>query len=270
MKSTHFIGDVDERSGIEGLEIADDVTMVCCPDLMSAYEQGMIDIDGVKAVQLAMIAHCSNMSDRMAIIDAPPDLTPQDVKKWRESDTNYDSKFATLYYPWIKVDGPDGQPIDVPPCGHIAGIWARNDNERGVHKAPANEVVRGALERRVADDEGRAGRAQSDRRQLHPLVHRPRPSRVGRAHAVERSGVALRQRAPALQLRRGVDRARHAVGRVRAERRRISGRACGATSSAFLTGVLARRHAVRRHADEAFFVKCDAENNPRTSATAAS
>jgi phage tail sheath protein FI len=146
IKAPQLIGDVTQRSGVEGLEIADDVTMVCVPDLMSAYLSGAIDKDGVKAVQLAMISHCERLSDRMAILDPLPDLNPQDVKRWREVESNFDSKFATLYYPWIKISGPDGKPMSVPPCGHIAGIWARNDAERGVHKAPANEVIRGVLE----------------------------------------------------------------------------------------------------------------------------
>jgi hypothetical protein len=146
IKAPHFVGDVSQRTGVEGLEIAEDVTMVCVPDLMSAYQSGLIDKDGVKGVQLAMIAHCERMADRMALIDPIPGLSPQEVKKWREQDTNYDSKFAALYYPWIKVMGPDGKPMEVPPCGHLAGVWARNDNERGVHKAPANEVIRGVLE----------------------------------------------------------------------------------------------------------------------------
>ena len=51
-----------------------------------------------------------------------------------------------MYYPWVKVSGPDGRPLAVPPSGHLAGIYARSDTERGVHKAPANEVIRGALE----------------------------------------------------------------------------------------------------------------------------
>ncbi len=140
-----FMGSVDERSGMEGLQIAEDVTMVCCPDLMGAYQAGAIDRDGVKTVQLAMINHCEAMGDRMAIIDPLPDLSPQEVKAWRQGETNYDSKYAALYYPWITVGGPDGRPMAMPPSGHMAGIWARNDNERGVHKAPANEVVRGAL-----------------------------------------------------------------------------------------------------------------------------
>jgi phage tail sheath protein FI len=85
------------------------------------------------------------MGNRVAILDSLPGLTPQEVKKWREKESNIDSKYAALYYPWLKVNGPDGQPIEVPPSGHIAGIYARNDTERGVHKSPANEVVRGAV-----------------------------------------------------------------------------------------------------------------------------
>ena len=69
----------------------------------------MIDRDGVRAVQMAMIAHCEKLGDRMAILDRPPDLTPQEVKQWREKETKYDSKFAALYYPWIKVAGPGRQ-----------------------------------------------------------------------------------------------------------------------------------------------------------------
>jgi phage tail sheath protein FI len=86
------------------------------------------------------------MGDRVAIIDPLPDLSPQEVGTWRQKDTNYDSNYAALYYPWIKVPGPDNRPMAIPPSGYMAGIWARNDMERGVHKAPANEVIRGALE----------------------------------------------------------------------------------------------------------------------------
>lgn len=154
VQSNQLIGDASERSGIEGMEVAEDVTMVCVPDLMAAYQAGAIDATGVKAVQLALINHCERLGDRMAIIDPLPDLTPQQVKQWREKDTNYDSMFAALYYPWIEINGPDGKPLAVPPCGHMAGVYARNDTERGVHKAPANEVVRGALNPVVAITKG--------------------------------------------------------------------------------------------------------------------
>jgi uncharacterized protein len=126
--------------------VAEDVTMISCPDIMSAYQAGAIDREGVKAVQLAMIAHCERMGDRVALLDPLPDLSPQEVRKWRQTETNYDSKYAALYFPWIKVSGTDGAAITVPPSGHMAGIYSRSDNERGVHKAPANEVIRGAME----------------------------------------------------------------------------------------------------------------------------
>jgi phage tail sheath protein FI len=141
-----YVGDVAQRSGFGGLEAIDDITMVSVPDLMSAYRTGAIDLETLKAVQLAMIAHCELMGDRMAIIDGPPGFSPQQVKEWRVDLAGYDSKYAALYYPWIKVFDPaTGTNEFIPPSGHMAGVWARNDASRGVHKAPANEVVRGAI-----------------------------------------------------------------------------------------------------------------------------
>lgn len=147
VSAAEIIGDAAERKGLLGLEVADDVTMVCCPDIMALYQQGSLSMDGVKAVQLAMIAHCENMKDRFAILDCPPEMKPQAMKDWRMNTAGYDTKYGAVYYPWIKIADPlGGAPIMIPPSGYMAGIYARSDNERGVHKAPANEVVRGALE----------------------------------------------------------------------------------------------------------------------------
>ncbi len=141
-----YVGDSANRSGLGGLEAIEDVTMLSIPDLSAAYEQGMIDLEQYQAVQLGMITHCELMGDRMAILDPPPGYNAQQIKEWRVEKAGYDSKYATLYWPRIKVMDPDsGQNVFVPPSGHMAGIWARNDDTRGVHKAPANEVVRGAV-----------------------------------------------------------------------------------------------------------------------------
>ncbi len=141
-----YIGSSADRTGFGGLEAVDEVTMLAVPDLMSVYQKGIIDLEALQAVQLAMIAHCELMGDRVAILDAPPGLNAQQVKEWRVDKAGYDSKYTTLYWPWIKVFDPvQGQAVHVPPSGYIAGIWARNDDTRGVHKAPANEVVRGAI-----------------------------------------------------------------------------------------------------------------------------
>ena len=141
-----YVGDASRRTGFGGLEAIDPVTMVCVPDLMAAYQKGLLDLEGLQAVQLAMIAHCESMGDRVAILDPPPNLNAQQIREWRVDKAGYDSKYAALYWPWIKVFDPSsGQNIFVPPSGHMAGIWGRNDDTRGVHKAPANEVVRGAI-----------------------------------------------------------------------------------------------------------------------------
>ncbi len=144
--SSEFQGDVAQRTGLGGLEAMDDVTMVCVPDLMTTLPGEKLDLSMVKAVQTMMIAHCEAMGDRVAILDCPPDLTPQEIKKWRMDVTGFDTSYAAMYYPWVQVmDSATNQVITVPPSGHVAGVWARNDNTRGVHKAPANEVVQGAV-----------------------------------------------------------------------------------------------------------------------------
>ncbi len=261
VKATTFQGDVTQRSGIEGLEIAEDATMVCCPDLMAAYESGLLDKEGVKAVQTAMIAHCERMGDRMAILDPLPGLSPQEVKKWREVESNFDSKFAALYYPWIKVSGADGRAIAVPPCGHMAGIFARNDNERGVHKAPANEVIRGALEAANPVTKG-------EQDTLNPIGVNCIRSFTGRGIRVW--GARTLSSDPAwryVSVRRLFNYVEKSIERgtqwivfepndseLWAKVRRDVG--------AFLTGVWRSGALFGLTTSEAFFVKCDAETNP--------
>ncbi|ANZ23949.1 phage tail protein [Rhodococcus sp. WB1] len=136
-----YVGDVSERTGFSGLEAIDEITMICVPDLVTAYQRSAIDLDTVISVQQAMIAHCELMGDRMAILDPPPGLNAQQIKEWKSDKANYDSKYATLYWPWVSTDGG----TYLPPSGFVAGVWARNDDTRGVHKAPANEVLRGVV-----------------------------------------------------------------------------------------------------------------------------
>jgi hypothetical protein len=139
----HFEGDVAKRKGMGGLAPVDEVTMLVMPDIMTLA----VDGDGaqVRDLQGKMIAACEIAGDRMAILDAPPGLLPQDILEWRMNTAGYDSKMSALYYPWIEVMNPlTRRPMLVPPSGHVAGVWCRVDGTRGVHKAPANEVVLGA------------------------------------------------------------------------------------------------------------------------------
>jgi hypothetical protein len=142
-----YQGSVADRRGIGGLEPLDDVTMICVPDLMSSFAAGEIDMKGVQSVQQAVIDYCENVRYCFAVLDCPPGLMPQEMKEWRNT-VNYDSTRAALYYPWIEVadmTGNNGRTRLIPPSGHMAGIYARTDGTRGVHKAPANEVVRGCI-----------------------------------------------------------------------------------------------------------------------------
>ncbi len=141
-KASDFNGDVSARTGVDGLEVLDDVTMVCVPDLMTTMPGEKLDLEMVKAVQTQMIAHCEHCGDRVAILDCPPNMNPQEVLKWRMETTGFDSSYAAMYYPWIKVTDPStDKTVSVPPSGYVAGVWARSDSTNGVHKAPANEVV---------------------------------------------------------------------------------------------------------------------------------
>ncbi len=143
-----FIGDADERTGLGGLEALDDVRLVVCPDVMAGYDGSKNAGERVKIVQEAMIAHCESMKYRFAILDTPPGLNAQQALEWRKY-INFDSSYAALYYPWIEIadlsNGGNATKL-VPPSGHMAGVYNRSDTERGVHKAPANEGVLGAID----------------------------------------------------------------------------------------------------------------------------
>ena len=118
----------------------------------------------------------------------------------------FDSSYAALYYPWIQVMDPaTNRPIQIPPSGHMAGVWARNDATRGVHKAPANEVVQGAIGLAYQTTKGEQDTLNPDGVNCIRAFPRPRHPRVGRAHAQQQPVLAVHQRAAAVQLRREVD-----------------------------------------------------------------
>lgn len=147
-----FAGSEAARTGINGLAIADEVTIVAIPDLITACrkEDGSVDLGLWKAVQTTLLTHCEQQANRVALLDSPPGMTPQQIKEWRSDVAMYDSAFAAFYYPWIKVENPlasnGDREVVMPPSGHLAGLWARVDESRGVWKAPANEIIRGALD----------------------------------------------------------------------------------------------------------------------------
>jgi uncharacterized protein len=128
-----FIGEdggPGNRSGLLALEDIDEVAICLVPGI---YAQ---------PVQSALTGHCETLADRFAILDPPPGQTVQQVQEFREP---IDTKYAALYYPWVRIRDPRPGGDDnmvAPPAGFIAGIYARTDTNRGVFKAPANEVIR--------------------------------------------------------------------------------------------------------------------------------
>jgi phage tail sheath protein FI len=116
------------RTGIQALKEPDDIALIACP--------GVTDV----AVQDELIAQCELLKYRFAVLDGKPDQS--DVSAILAHRNNYDSEYAAYYEPWLQtLDLTTGNTILVPPSGHVLGIYARSDNTRGVHKAPANEVV---------------------------------------------------------------------------------------------------------------------------------
>ncbi len=115
--------------------------------LQAFQENGVVSIlaiPGVTApeVQASLIGFCENRKSCFAILDVPMDLQKtNDVATFRDM---YDSTYAAMYHPWLQMFDAGAKRSDYfPPSGAMAGVYARSDNSRGVHKAPANEVVRG-------------------------------------------------------------------------------------------------------------------------------
>ena len=118
------------RTGLAGFKQLDDISLVCIPDENS-----------IKGLTDSLVAHCENMGERFAILQAPQNPGP--VSKM---ETPVDSSYAAYYYPHVEVKDPfTNRERLAPPGGHIAGLFARSDAQYGVHKAPANEVIRGIL-----------------------------------------------------------------------------------------------------------------------------
>ena len=111
--------------------------------------------DPDRTIPKKVISHCEKQGFRFAVVDSPQGQSDPTDKSLDPRTSLADTKFGALYYPWISVSEPGtGAKVTIPPGGAVLGIYARSDNERGVFKAPANEIVRGALEPEFNVDEG--------------------------------------------------------------------------------------------------------------------
>ena len=120
---------------LENFEAIDEIAIVAVPGAITDVQH------------LALITHCVKMQDRVAVLDGAETANPAQITAIRPVGRSKEASYAAVYYPWIKVFDPVTSQVGVvPPSGHIAGMYARSDATRGVFKAPANEVLLGAVD----------------------------------------------------------------------------------------------------------------------------
>lgn len=139
------IDDVD--NAVDQFQAIDEIAIVAAPLPPDSAQAAL------NAIQDKLVSHCQLMEDRVAILDSARDIatdnlviTADATGIWRPAANP--KGYGAFYFPWIEVADPlkpAGTRIAVPPSGHLAGIYARSDAQRGVHKVPANEVIMGAL-----------------------------------------------------------------------------------------------------------------------------
>lgn len=170
-KTEDLLGDSSDRRGAMGIAFLEDVNFICMPDLMAGvFERQSIGNElgpevcvldekrrqYIMGLQRQLVDFCEGLNDRMAILDPLPNLEPQEMRDSIKGVFSCDHGQAAMYYPWVRVEDKlhrkEKATLLVPPCGHIAGVWARTAVEKGIHKAPANEALRGivGMEREVS------------------------------------------------------------------------------------------------------------------------
>jgi phage tail sheath protein FI len=140
------------EEGIDDFEPVDEIAIVAAP--VPLFD-GLEDDAALSAIHAKLAAHCKRMEDRVAVMDCARDIKDDNLVITPDGEGIHrpaaDPKgYGSFFFPYIQVSdmkpgAAAGTRVFVPPSGHVAGIYARSDAQRGVHKAPANEVVMGAL-----------------------------------------------------------------------------------------------------------------------------
>lgn len=129
------------KKAVDALAPLHDLDVIAVPDAATLEEDAMAELQGW------LLKHCAEQGDRFAILDVPKDVLPEEALAHRDAVLTAEVRPAAmsgaLYYPWVKGRTSNKA---VPPCGHVAGIFARSDARVGVCKAPANEEVLGAFD----------------------------------------------------------------------------------------------------------------------------
>jgi uncharacterized protein len=256
---------VELQAGLAALDGLDAVDLVCAPDIMRGTSQAEApDVDAVVALQVEVLADCRSAGGRFAILDTVLTSDTEVVEEQRTALAQWTAlagEDGALYHPWLWVPGRDGPPLYVPPCGHLAGAYARSDQRVGVHKAPANEAVEGVLDLRANLTEAEVGRLYAQGVNcLRALPGRGIRVWGARTLSADPAWRHVGARRVFLTVGRWVERfMTELVGEPNDVRLWVR---IMRELTAYLDGLFERGALNGRSPDEAFFVKCDSETNP--------
>jgi uncharacterized protein len=246
-----------DRSGLLALAANDEVALFAIPDAMRFYDREPGPAGELKAqrIQDQMIAICENQKDRFSVLDIPPSKDIEWVRRWRR---RTDSSYCAYYWPWLRAIGDDEKPRNLPPSGHLAGVYARRDID-GVHHAPANLEIEGVQDVALRVTEDHIGILNADSVNTFRIQRGVRPWGARTASSdpewryipIRRLFIMLRRSLEAGFAWITFEPNNHATWEI--VRRRVS---------EFLAGLHQRGMLAGGNLEEAFFVKCDAETNP--------
>jgi hypothetical protein len=135
-----------DRIGLAAFEAIDEISLLSMPDLAHVFVDAEIGTQNFINAQRDLLKHCFKMGERFALLDPIRNATVDQVADWPQNFPEKElQKFGALYYPWIYATFETHERL-VPPSGLLAGVTAYSDILNGVHKAPANAVVKGAFD----------------------------------------------------------------------------------------------------------------------------
>lgn len=248
-----------DRAGLMSLSAIDEVALLACPDAMGFLdrEPGPAGEMRAQRVQDVMVDLCENSKDRFAILDCPRTRAIEEVQRWRR---RTESSYCAYYWPWLEITGKENPTSrELPPSGIMAGIYAVRDTEGGVHYAPANVPITGAEDLSVRVSEDHLGILNAEGINGFRVQRGVRPWGA-RTASSDPEWRYINVRRMFIMLRRSLEEGMAWVTFEPNDQTTWS--TVQMMVGHFLSDLHRRGMFAGGNAEEAFFVKCDAETNP--------